>query len=487
LLGRTLEFFLLTLGYILGIILILGLIYYILGKLFKSPTRLFGWVGGKFRAMDNLFSRRDEAARQKGSRLGQRGVNIAKDKVGIITGKTREERNKAKIFYDRALAYENFGELSKAVEEYKRAIGLDTRYVEAYIGLGDIYRRLGEIGAAIEVHAQATVLDLNNAIAHTSLGVDFEENRQLERAINQYQRAISLDNKYLLAQYRLRDLYIKSGLFKKAYEQERQILKMEKSNDRRTLAYIQTLWGDSYLADSEFERAIRQYRRAIRDYDRCRPAYLHLGDALLSLGRTPSATKAWGDLIKFDPTMQEVYERLNKTVLKENFIDNLLEFYEQIKLENPACPEVYVALASLYTSQGILSKAIEQLQSAEDLRPEAVELKLYIGDLYYKQGDIDQALIEFEMALDTVKNFSFKYICQVCGFISTGREWRCPKCGSWDSFETDILKFTVFEMLKLPKELEAARGELEGEVEDEDGSPTLLGRVRGWLKGEKEE
>ncbi len=88
-------------------------------------------------------------------------------KITKLTLTQTNVSNSAKLYYQKAIDYEQMGEKLKAIEEYTKAIKIDSGYAEAYSQRGLLYSDTGSRKAAVEDLRKAAKLyfeqgDLDN-------------------------------------------------------------------------------------------------------------------------------------------------------------------------------------------------------------------------------------------------------------------------------------------------------------------------------------
>ena len=99
-------------------------------------------------------------------------------------------KTEADVHLGKGMDYINKGDYQRAIEEFNRAISIDSEYVDAYCGIGIAYLNQKNYEKAIESFEKATVLDPDEPIAYYLLGKAYEE-------IMNYEKAISAWNKFL--------------------------------------------------------------------------------------------------------------------------------------------------------------------------------------------------------------------------------------------------------------------------------------------------
>ena len=100
--------------------------------------------------------------------------------------------------YDEALRFRgrtlvDLGEISRAVEDYTRALTLNAKNVAVLLNRGNAFVRLGNRSAALMDFDRAIALDSANADAFVNRGMAYLADDQDQAAIADFDRAIALD------------------------------------------------------------------------------------------------------------------------------------------------------------------------------------------------------------------------------------------------------------------------------------------------------
>ncbi|MHC4761078.1 MAG: tetratricopeptide repeat protein, partial [Planctomycetota bacterium] len=96
---------------------------------------------------------------------------------------------------------------------------MDPKYASAWDGLGTLYAGQNRNELALEHFNKAIELDPENLSAQFSKGIVLESLKRDKTAIKTYLGIIKQDTSHLQSRYRLVDLYVQAGDFKKAAAQ----------------------------------------------------------------------------------------------------------------------------------------------------------------------------------------------------------------------------------------------------------------------------
>jgi tetratricopeptide (TPR) repeat protein len=101
----------------------------------------------------------------------------------------------ATVLVIRATAYQQKGELDRAIKDYEQAIALNPGDATAYYNRGVAYGSKGEWDRAIRDYGQAIQHRPDDAAAFRNRGFAYQEKKQFDRAMQDFDRAIEIDPK----------------------------------------------------------------------------------------------------------------------------------------------------------------------------------------------------------------------------------------------------------------------------------------------------
>lgn len=340
-----------------------------------------------------------DAAREK-MRIFQERKTIIEplNKLKGAFQRTNNLNEKAKIQANIARYYLNSNDYEKAVLEYEKAIGLNSKVVEAYNGIGIAYTMLKRFSEAIQSQEKALVLNPEFANAHASLGLTYLIQQNHELALNHYRQAISIS----VNNPEIRNLSIEAESYKKI----------------GMILMSQQLYSD---AISAFQASIAIKPNDAELYHNIGISYANTekySDALASLNNAVEISKKILDLDTSDS------DSLNfqTTILPETYfiIGQLNEKLNDLKKAksayiNAGTAKSYNALAQLKSKLAANYKSVNQrkieYQKAISYANTAIELDSSIASYYntlaiisYKIGDWEIAEKSIRKALEIEPN-----------------------------------------------------------------------------------
>jgi tetratricopeptide (TPR) repeat protein len=138
-----------------------------------------------------------------------------------------------------AKAYSEMGETERAIEYYERAIALKPEMMELHFHAGFSYYTAGRLDEAIAAWQEAARLQPEFAQPHFQLGIAYEDWGDVESAIEAYRRALQINPLYVLANYNLGHLYKRLGRIEEAVAEFEQAIE---TNPQYGDAYNSLAW-----------------------------------------------------------------------------------------------------------------------------------------------------------------------------------------------------------------------------------------------------
>lgn len=129
-----------------------------------------------------------------------------------------------RTFYAAGRMFETQGNLSEAIEQYRKAIAAGHGHVLSYHRLGLVYSRAGRHDESIEMFRKAVELDPDNPVLHNNLGFELMFKKDWDGAVAQFDTAIEEQPRFARAHINLGMALSKLGRFDEALDHFRQVL-----------------------------------------------------------------------------------------------------------------------------------------------------------------------------------------------------------------------------------------------------------------------
>jgi Tfp pilus assembly protein PilF len=162
-------------------------------------------------------------------------------------------------YFNLGVYYSEKGRVDEAIEHFKKAIGINPRYVRAHNNLGIAYTKKGFLEEAIYAYEMAIAINPRHERAHYNLGIVYFKQGDFDRAIVEFKNAIAINPSYAKAHYNLGNTYDKKGLWDKAITEYKKALAL---NPRYAEAYNNLAVIYCYRK-KDFKLAVEYCKRAI--------------------------------------------------------------------------------------------------------------------------------------------------------------------------------------------------------------------------------
>jgi lipopolysaccharide biosynthesis regulator YciM len=348
----------------------------------------------------------------------------------------RKGRSPSDDAFMRGLTHMMADHTDQAIEEFTRAVTLNSETVETYVVLGNLFRQKGEIERAVRIResiiARTNLHPEVKLQALYDLGLDYRKGGLYNRAADAFQQVLEMDPGHTEALAQLVSLYEEIRDWEKAFAALKRLDRLTKKDSRRVLAHYLTERGKELMAAGKLDAAEDALEQAIKVDKGCLDAYLHLGDLELARGRVRRALNLWRKAVKLEPVHAHLV--VNRVAEAEEALGEktVQGFFAEI---DPAQAEVFtlMALAEYHHAHGNHDQALDLLRLAVKRAPRQLDAHRLLGQILVEQGQTDQALAAYRELLAQIDGEWATYQCSECGFVSHQLTWKCPRCHAWDT------------------------------------------------------
>jgi serine/threonine-protein kinase len=263
--------------------------------------------------------------------------------------------------------YNGRGEYTRAADEFKRAVGLDSTSDAAFRGLADAYEKLGDVHSAEATYQQAIAIRPQYWAGYNHLGVFYFHQARFADAIRAFQRVTALAPESFEAYTNLGAVLSADGNYAAAIKVLRRSLEI-----RPTLEAYSNI-GTAYFALRKFGDAAQMYQQGLNLDDRDSLIWGNLGDALYwTPDRRPEAAAAYRKAISL----------------------------AQAKLlVNPRDANLLAFVATYKAMIGKKGAALADVQHAIALAPKDPDVRFRAALVYNQFGDAERTVASLEKAV----------------------------------------------------------------------------------------
>ena len=241
----------------------------------------------------------------------------------------------------------------------------------AFISMGEMYLRMSEYEQAIEEYDKAIRVDSRNATAYNGRGAAYGQLGQLERAIEDFDESVRLVPKSAQAYVNRGGAYAGLGQFQQTIKDIDISLRFMRNDDA---AYYHR--GVAYARLDQPKRAIKDFNKAVR----LKPndnasAYCQRGAAYADLGQFQQAIKDSDEAVRQDPQDGVVFA-------SRAYIYTLMGDQAEAQRDGDRALELGIEPEELKRSlAGINNEALGKKEGHEGHTEVAVDGRKVVGDL----------------------------------------------------------------------------------------------------------
>jgi len=264
--------------------------------------------------------------------------------------------------YNNALNFSNDGDFMTALIEYRKAIKIYPRFIEAYNNIGEIYSRQGNRNLAITTYLQALDIERNYRVL-LNLGVEYYNNREYRTALNFFEESLAKNENFNEGNFYTGITYFNLEDYKSAEKYFSRVVQSDKKHLKANylLAYIYYEWKD-------YARTL-QCLDCIKDIADDK-AFLnkYYGFCYYHLGMFDKAVKYLQTALESSPKYAQFKNYLKKVTYENKLKEigdvkkKIAEMEDKMMKQKPTLRE-YTHLSMLYIFQGEYKKAETLLTS----------------------------------------------------------------------------------------------------------------------------
>ncbi|MGB7081324.1 MAG: tetratricopeptide repeat protein, partial [Candidatus Acidiferrales bacterium] len=341
---------------------------------------------------------------------------------------------KAKLKYlQKGEAYAKQRQYSSAQIEFRNALKVDPRYVDAYYQLAKADIGLAEEDGALQ-RKDSAQQDLRDAFKALSQAITVDPNRvdvRLARAEllssardDKDETQATADANYVLQQDpKNADAHRVLGTI--LFEQKQYDQALQEFSKAAALAPNDP---NSYLGIAQTNLALRHpddaelnFKKAIQVEPHFILAYLQLGELYAQQNNVAQAEQIVQAGIQANPSVIGLYEALAQYEVRHQNPSQAEQTLQAGIKANPSAIALYLGLAGLYRGEGKQSDSENALASLTNQLPKSADAALGIGDFYVQAKMTDRAVAEYQRGLSLdPHNLNIEEHLEIL-YLSTGK------------------------------------------------------------------
>ena len=293
-------------------------------------------------------------------------------------------------------AYEAAGDEDKAIEEYRRAMGMvqKTYYLRKTLTerVIDIYRRRQDLGTLIAYHEAEWKSGSRGHFEWDVLARLYEETGDTEKAIEAYNAAVKKANFELDTQRRLITLLENSGREDEALVQYEIVVKVAPGEPRFQLDLAERYW-----ARGMEKKALDLLTKMTARFSGDGGVQAAIADLYTRWGKEDLALDAYVRLVKIEPDDINHLVNLGEQYFARGNKDKAIATWKKIVQSKTAAN--YARLGEVYAEHDMLDEAIDMYDKAIKLEPKRAETFKGRAGVYARKKLYDKGVVDWETVL----------------------------------------------------------------------------------------
>ena len=262
--------------------------------------------------------------------------------------------------------YMRRGRMAESIVAYNKAIKLQPRNIEAFIGLARVYLSINKPKLAEQTYRRAIALQHGNWKTWNAYGYYQIKTGQYEGAEASFRRVVELTPDNVNAYSNLGATLLYLGDFKRAAQA------FSKQAELKPSADIFSNLATMYYYDGDFARAAHVYAKATEMEPRHCNYWTNLGDALRQLpdegdkadDTDTHALTLCSKELEVNPANQGILSIKSRLLARLGWIDEALELILTYKLNESRNPDIQLDLALTYLYSGRMENVKNSLERA---------------------------------------------------------------------------------------------------------------------------
>ncbi len=327
------------------------------------------------------------------------------------------------------------GKLEKSRNLLEKASQLNPENLELSLDLADILLEEKEYAKASDRYHYVFSRDAKSIRAILGIAASSEGTENFSEAELYYRRALEMEKANPVALKRLIGTQKAQKKWQDAIETLRLLRReglVSAEEFDKTLAIIWYKQGITEEKAGDLKKAISFLERSVKGKGDFVPSLLSLGDVYIRDGSPEKAVKTW-EAALMERFQFPVAKALEEYRLQHGAERELIQFYKRISNRSELAR---LLLARLHLRQNQLEEAEAEIGKMPDVEASPGAL-LILAEVEKKRLNEVLSNRYYGLAIDRLHDHLGGYRCDSCG--TPYDQWipQCPKCGAWDSLETD--------------------------------------------------
>lgn len=284
--------------------------------------------------------------------------------------------------------------LFKETTAISEQINITPNESSLYFKRGLIYRNINQDSLALNDFFKAVKLDSTKAEYHSAIGELMFNHKDISGSINWIQKAIDLNPKDEIAHLKMANLFMFTEEYPKAFNEINNVLR---ANVYNAEAYF--LKGMCYKGMKDTNKAISSFQTAVQAEPKYVDAHMQLA-LIYELKKDPLALSYFENAYKADTTdLEPLYGKAMFWQNQNNF-EEAKKIFTRIVSINRQYPKSYYNMGWMLLQEDSTEKAIRQFNIAIEVKPDYADAYFNRGLCYEIQKDYVNAIHDYNQAIN---------------------------------------------------------------------------------------
>ena len=438
-----------------------------------------------------------------------RRIGRYEESIEILNKALKAGAKEESAYYNLGFTYKLMGKYEDAIDCFEVVVTLDPGDVLAYNHLGVIYELKGDHEGAIAAYQKGLKIDQNHPVLHLNLAKTYENFGNTDCAIREYEAALRYKPGWGEAYSDYTNLLLKIGRVSDAQNIAEQGISLNAGDAR-----LQSVLGDIYMAESDYEAAEKRYADSIQ-IEGERPAVLEAfarsleaqGKNVEALDAIQKARDAFPDdeqllkesasinlsaqkivdagrdikeLIDKDKNDLETLDLAGQYYICTNDERRAQKAYKKIELSDSKYKKHLSNASNRYKQKGDLEKAENYINRYLAANPCDAKALVSLASIEERLGNMNEALENYNRALayDTNNHIARISAKRLVVSVGAANVSDAPKVETQESQdkaeETDKLEAPVETEQEIPQEETVADNQVEESLSNDDADDLNL-------------
>ena len=242
---------------------------------------------------------------------------------------------------------------------WQKTIKTAPQCARAHVSLGNAYNERGELDKAIAEYKQGLAIRPHYAKGHVNLGDAYAKKKLFDKAIAQYKKVLDNNPNHAEALAKTGASYLEKGMLDEAIPALKKALAIKPSY-AEALANL----GTTYQMKGMLDEAIAMCKKALALMPTLEEAHINLGIAYGKKGLLDEAISHFNNVLRINSDSAHAYYNRAIAYDKKGMLDEAIKDFIKVLVFNPDDVNARFALGNTYIKKGMQDEAIAEYKKA---------------------------------------------------------------------------------------------------------------------------